>query len=87
MKNGRERGEYQDLPSKTVDVTVLRNFVGKPFIVSLFLGMEKFFASEGYVTIFDFPSKLFCLTVPTIFVGEHICAVFHNFFGSEKIYA
>ena len=66
---------------------MLRNFIGKPFIVSLFSGMEKVFPSEGFVTIFDFLSKLFCLTVPKIFVGEHFCAVFHKFFGSEKVYA
>ena len=77
--------QYQDFPSKTVDVTVLSNFVGKPFIVSLLLGMEKFFASEGYVTIFDFLSKFFCLTVPKNFIGEPFCAVFHKFFGSEKV--
>ena len=62
-------------------------FVGEPFSVSLISGMEKIFASEGYVTIFDFLSKFFCLTVPKIFVGEPFCAVFHNFFGSEKVYA
>ena len=32
--------------------------------------MENFFASEGYVIIFDFPSKTFCLTVPRISVGK-----------------
>ena len=59
VKNGREKAEYQDFPSKTVDVTVLSNFVGKPFIVSLLLGMEKFFASEGYVTFFGFSVETF----------------------------
>ena len=59
VKNGRERGEYQDFASKTVDVTVLSNFGGKPFIVSLLLGMDKFFASEGYVTIFGFSVETF----------------------------
>ena len=47
-----------------------KNFVGEPFSVSLILGIKKFYASEGYVTIFDFLSKLFCLTVPKKFVGE-----------------
>ena len=32
--------------------------------------MEKFFASEGYVTIFEFVSKFFCLTVPRKFVEK-----------------
>ena len=49
--------------------------------------MEKLLASGGYVTFFDFVSGFFCLTVPKIFVGEPFCAVFHNFFGSEKVYA
>ena len=38
---------------------MLSNFVGKPFIVSLLLGMEKFSASEGYVTIFAFSVETF----------------------------
>ena len=47
--------------------------------------MEKFYASERYVTIFDFLSKFFCLTVAKNFVGEPFCAVFHKNFGSEKV--
>ena len=31
-----------------------------------------------------FPSKTFCLTVPKIFAGETLCAVFQKFSGSEK---
>ena len=34
----------------------------------------------------DFPSKTFCLRVPKKFIGEHFCAVFHKFFGIEKVY-
>ena len=64
-----------------------KNFAREPFIVSLFLGLEKFFASEGYVTIFDFLSKFFGLTVLKFFVGEFFPAVFHKIFGSEKVYA
>ena len=37
--------------------------------------------------ISDFLSNSLCLIVPRNFVGEHFCAVFHNFFGSEKVYA
>ena len=29
-----------------------KNFVGEPFSMSLISGVEKFYASEGYVTIF-----------------------------------
>ena len=47
-----KRGEkYQDFPSKNFCLTVPRNFVREPFRVSLFWGIENFFASEGYVTI------------------------------------
>ena len=34
----------------------------------------------------DFPSKLCCLAVPKIFVGEPFCAVFHKTTGIEKVY-
>ena len=101
-------GGVSRFPSKNFRLTVPKNAVGKPFGVSLIPGIEKFYASEGYVTIFcriflshsaekfrrgtllccvsenfqwpkslwitggeykDFPSKIFCLTVPKIFVG------------------
>ena len=81
IRGGRQ---YQDFPSNFFCLTVPKEFVREPFRVSLISGMEKFFASEGYVTIFDFLSKFFCLTVPRIFVGEPLCAVFHKIFSSEK---
>ena len=104
----RER-EVLRFPSKKFCLTVPKNFVGEPFSVSIISGIEKFYASEGYVTIFcrnflsrsteklcrgtllccvsesfrygislwirrgeyqNFPSKIFCLTVPKNFVGE-----------------
>ena len=40
-------------------LTVPKNFVGEPFSVSLILGIENFYASEGYVTIFDFFVEFF----------------------------
>ena len=40
-------------------LTVPKNLVRESFCVSLISGMEKNFASEGYVTIFDFLSKFF----------------------------
>ena len=61
-----------------------KEFEREPFKVSLISGMEKFFASEGYVMIFDFLSQFFCFTVPKNFVGETFCAVFHKNFGSER---
>ena len=47
-----KRGEYQKFLSKNFCLTVPKNFVGEPFSVSLISGIEKFYASEGYVTIF-----------------------------------
>ena len=46
------KGEYQDFPSEFFCLTAPKNFVGKPFIVSLVSGIEQIYASEGYVTIF-----------------------------------
>ena len=47
-------------------------------------GIEKFYASEGYVTIFDFLSKFFSLTVPKNFAGEPFCGVLQNFPQAKK---
>ena len=66
------RGEYRDFPSKTFCLTVAKIFLGEPFIVSLFLDIEKLYASEVYVTIFR--RFFFRLTVPKKFVGELFCA-------------
>ena len=62
-----------------------KNFVGEPFSVSLISSIEKFYASEGYVTIFDFLSKFFCLTVPKNFVGEPFSVSIIS--SIEKFYA
>ena len=43
---------YHDLPSKVFCPRVPKNFVEEPFSVPLFLGTDKFYASEGQVTIF-----------------------------------
>ncbi len=121
----RRRGKYQDFSSKFFCLTVPKKFVGEPFRVSLISGIEKFYAQEGYVTIFrriflsrstkklcretllccvsenfwkrkslwirgrgkyqDFPSKVFCLTVPKKFVGEPFRVSLIS--GIEKFYA
>ena len=60
--------------------------VGESFTVALVLGIEKLYASEGYVTIFDFLSIIFCLTVPEEFAGEAFCDVFQEIPGSEQVY-
>ena len=62
--------QYQDFPSKIFCLRVPKKLVREPFSVSLISGMEKNFASEGYVTIFDFLSNFFCLTVPKKLLGE-----------------
>ena len=50
--NDKKAGEYHDFPSKFFCLTVPKRFVGEPFGVSLISGIEKFYASEGYVTVF-----------------------------------
>ncbi len=44
-------GVNQDFVSKNFCLTVPKCFIGEPVRVSLISGVEKFFASEGYVTI------------------------------------
>ena len=85
MHQRRGRG-YQDFPSKIFCLSAENFRTGESFSVSLISGIEKFYASEGYVTIFDFLSKFFCLTVPKNLVGEPFCAVFQKISGSEKVY-
>ena len=46
------KGGYQDFPSEIFCLTVPKKIVGEPSRVSLISGIEKFYASEGYVTIF-----------------------------------
>ena len=59
-----------------------RSFVGQAFRVSLLSGVEKIFASEGYV-MSRFSVENFCLTVSRNFVAEHFCAVFQKVSGTE----
>ena len=48
----KREGEISIFPSKISRLTVPKNFLGQPFRVSLISGIVKFYASEGYVTIF-----------------------------------
>ena len=48
----KREGEVSRFRSKIFCLTVPKNFVGHSFRVSLISGIEKFYASEGYVTIF-----------------------------------
>ena len=63
----RRGGEYQAFPSKKFCLTVPKNFVKEPFSVSLFSGIEKFYALEGYVTIF---CRIFLSDSAEIFLWE-----------------
>ena len=45
-------GEYQDFPWKVFCRIVPKHFVEEPFRLSLFSGIDKFYAEEGYVTRF-----------------------------------
>ena len=51
--------EYQDFPSKTFCLTVPRNFVGKPFSVSLIFGAEKVWIRGGGGSVKIFRRKIF----------------------------
>ena len=42
----KKGGEYREFPSKGFCLTLPKNFVGEPISVSLYLGIDKFFASE-----------------------------------------
>ncbi len=44
--------EYHNFPSKFSGLIVPEYLVEEPFSVSLFSGIEEFYASQGYVTIF-----------------------------------
>ena len=59
-------------------------FVGEPFSASLISGIEKFYASEGYVTIFDFLKKFFVSQYRKISKGNP--SVFQKISGIEKFY-
>ena len=47
---------------------------------------KKFMDKRGGGEYQDFPSNIFCLTVPKNFIGEPFCAVFQKISGSEKVY-
>ena len=48
----RRREKYQDFGSKIYCLTVPRTFVGEHLEMSLISGIKKFYAYEGYLTIF-----------------------------------
>ena len=76
-KRGEGRREYHDFPSKNVCLTVPKNFVGETFSVSLISGIERFYASEIYLTILC--RNFFCLSAEKFRRGAFLICV------SEKI--
>ena len=52
-----------------------KNFLGEPFSVSLISGIEKLYASEGYVTIFDFLSNLLSHSAENFRRGTFYCCI------------
>ena len=60
-----------------------KNFVEEPSSLSLISGIEKIYASEGYVTIL---CLYFLSHSAENFVEEPFCAVFQKTSGSEKVY-
>ena len=61
-----------------------KNFVGQPFSVSLIAVTEKVWIRKGGGEYQDFPSKIFCLTVPKNFVGEPFSVSLIA--GTEKVW-
>ena len=84
-KNVRDKrgGGYHDFPSKTFCLTVPKIFVGETFSVSFISGIEKIYAYEGKITIFQL--KICCLTAPKNFVGEPFC-VSQNFWYRKNLW-
>ena len=60
-----------------------KKFVGEPYSVSLIAGTEKVWIRERG-EYHDFPSKIFCLTVPKLSVGEHFTVALVS--GIKKVW-
>ena len=54
-KSGKERGDYQDFPSK-IFVSQRPNSLGEPFTVALVSGIEKIWIKGGGEEYHHFPS-------------------------------
>ena len=82
---GKREGAGITIFRQNCFVSLPKNFVGEPFGVSENFWYRKSFWIRGG-EYQDFPSKIFCLTVPKNFVVETFCAVFQKISGSEKVY-
>ena len=78
------RGECRKFPSKIFCLKLSKQFVGKPFTLSIVSGYRKCLCFRGLCH--NFPSKFFCLTVPKHFVDEPFFAVCQKYAGNEKVY-
>ena len=74
------RGKCHDFLSKFFCLTVPENFVGEHFILSLISGIEKIYASKGYVKIFC--RKFFVSKYRKTLYGNPL--VYHHFGVSKK---
>ena len=72
--------KYFDQLLQTVKKTTVLNLVFKEFLQTSILPLISVLYARGY---HDFPSKLFCLTVPNHFVKEPFCV--SESFGYLKI--
>ena len=81
IRGGRAR-EYHDLLSKIFCLTVPKNFVGETFSVSLISGIERFYASESYATIFC--RNFFCLSAEKFRRGNLSDLCFRSILVSKK---
>ena len=73
----KREGEVSGFSFENFCLTVPKKFVGEPFSVSLISGFEKFYASEGYVTIFR--RKFLSHSAETFRWGTLLCCVSENF--------
>ena len=78
----QEGGGVSRFCVKNFCLTVRKNFVDKPFWVSL-IWVSKNSRLKG--VRHDFSSNSFCLAEPKNFAGERFCAVFQKISGSEKV--
>ena len=67
-KRGGGGGEVSRYSVKNFLSHSAESFIGEPFSVSLISGIEKFNASESYITLLC--RIFFCLTVPKNFLEE-----------------
>ena len=77
----RGRGKCPDSLAKISRLTVPKKFVGQPFKVSLISGIEKFYGSQGYVTI---SIEIFCPTEPKNHVGNPSVLCFRKFASAKS---